>query len=241
MLILALETATASCTVAVVQDDRLLAELTLHVPRAHSTRLMPLVAQAVAESGVERRDLDAIAAGIGPGSFTGLRIGLATAKSLAYALGKPAVGVPTLLATAYGTGAQTGLVVPLLDARRGEVFAAAYVPGDRSPSTWAEVMPPSALPLAELAERIRALRTGLRHTWQPVLLCGDAAAGRAPLFGETACEAPAGVALPRGWAVAAIARERLSRAMPEGAGAAFPPDALAPLYLRRSAAEEKHG
>lgn len=235
MLILAFETATAACTVAVTRNDDLLAEFTLHVPRAHSTRLMPLIDQAVGESGVDKLDIDAIAVGVGPGSFTGLRIGLATAKALGHALDKPVVGVPTLQAIAFGTGAQMGMVVPMVDARRGEVFAAVYAVGDRNPSTWVEIMPPSLVSVSELAESVQVLRSGLRQTWQPVLLCGDATRDRAPLFGETAWEAPAGTLLPRGWAVAAVGRELLNRDM------GVPAAALAPIYLRRSAAEERHG
>lgn len=235
MLVLALETSTSSCTVAVTKGEELLAELTLHVPRAHSTRLMPLLAQAVAEAGVDKRELDGIAVGVGPGSFTGLRIGLSTAKALGHALGKPVVGVDTLLAIAYGSGAQIGLVVPMLDAKRDEVFTGIYAVGDRRPSTWVPVMEPTLLHVDALAERLQELRQGLRHTWQPVLLCGDAAAGRAPRIGDTAVEAPAATRLPRGWAVAAVGREMLAQGLGGG------PEAVAPVYLRRSAAEERFG
>jgi len=234
MRILALDTATSACTVAVVEDDAPLAELTLQVPRAHSTRLMPLVAQAVAESGLAKTDLDALAVGVGPGSFTGLRIGLSTVKGLAFALGKPCVGVPTLKALAYGTGAQLGLVVPMLDAKRGEVFAAVYAAGDSDPNTWAELVPPCHIPVGELGERVQELRAGLRHTWQFVTVAGDVAVRYAPALGlgpDLTRLAPAGALLPRAWAVARVGRALLE------AGAATDPDALAPIYLRKSEAE----
>lgn len=233
MRILALDTATSACTVAVMDGDKVLSELTLEVPRAHSTRLMPLIAQAVTESGLAKTDLDGIAVGIGPGSFTGLRIGLSTVKGLAFALGKPCVGVGTLLAMAYGTGAQIGLVVPMLDAKRGEVFAAVYAAGDRDPATWAELVPPGHFALGALADRIRDLRAGLRHTWQFVTLCGDVAAqhGDALMLGDAMRLAPAGAMLPRGWAVAAVGGALLR------GGKGGDPDLLAPVYLRKSEAE----
>lgn len=234
MRILALETATSACTVAVADGDNLLAELTLQVPRAHSTRLMPLIAQAIGESGLAKTDLEAIAVGVGPGSFTGLRIGLATAKGLAFALEKPCVGVSTLQAMAYGTGAQVGLAVPMLDAKRGEVFAGIYAVGDRDPATWAELLPPSHLHLDRLAEEIRNLRAGLRHTWQFVTCCGDVAApytDRLGLEEGVARVAPAGALLPRAWAVAAVGRSLLAK------GQGLDPEALVPVYLRKSEAE----
>lgn len=233
MRILALETATSACSVAVVDGGNVLAEVTLQVPRAHSTRLMPLIAQMITESGVARADLDGVAVGVGPGSFTGLRIGLATAKGLAWALGKPCVGVSTLRAMAYGTGAQIGLVVPMLDAKRGEVFTGVYAAGSQDPATWAEVVPPSHLHVTQLAETLRSLREGLRHSWQFVTVCGDVAAryiGDLGL-GEVARLAPAGAMLSRAWAVAEIGRGELAR------GQGIDPDQLMPIYLRKSEAE----
>jgi tRNA threonylcarbamoyladenosine biosynthesis protein TsaB len=233
MRILALETATTNCSVAVMDGDQLLAELTLQVPRAHSTRLMPLIAQAMGDSGIAKLDLDAIAVGIGPGSFTGLRIGLATAKGLAYALSKPCVGVSTLKAMAYGTGAQMGLVVAMLDAKRGDVFAGIYAAGDRDPNTWAEVMPPSHIQVERLAETIRDLRTGLRHSWQFVTFCGDVTDRYVQQMelGDVSRVAPSGALLPRASATAAVGRGMLTL------GQGIDPEALAPIYLRKSEAE----
>lgn len=234
MRILALDTATNACTVAVTEGEAVLAELTLQVPRAHSTRLMPLVEQAVRESGVEKSSLDLIAAGVGPGSFTGLRIGLATAKAIAYALGKPCVGVPTLKAMAYGTCASIGIVVPVLDAKRDEVYAGIYIAGTRDPHHWGEVLPPAHMPIEHLEEQIHFLRNALRQKWQFVTFCGDVAEKcitRMPDLAEVSRLAPTGALMPRGWAVAALGRALFE------AGAPTDPDLLAPIYLRKSEAE----
>jgi tRNA threonylcarbamoyladenosine biosynthesis protein TsaB len=234
MRILALETATSACTVAVTDDSNVLAELTLQMPRVHSARLMPLIAQAIAESGIAKLDLDAIAVGVGPGSFTGLRIGLATVKGLAYALGKPCVGVSTLRAMAYGTGAQIGLVVAMLDAKRGEVFAGIYAVGDRDPNTWVEVMPPSHIPMHHLVEQLAFLRVGLRHSWQFVTVCGDCAEqylGKLGLEPGVGRLAHAGAMLPRAWAVSEVGRSMLQM------GQGLDPELLNAVYLRKSEAE----
>lgn len=234
MRILALETATSACTVAVIDGHDLRTELTLQVPRAHSTRLMPLVEQAVTESGLAKTDLDLIAAGIGPGSFTGLRIGLATAKTLAFALQRPVVGVSTLRAMAYGTGAQIGLVVPMLDAKRGEVYTAIYAVGGRDPNTWVELQAPTHMALDQLVQTVRELRRGLRHSWQYVTLCGDVAVQYLDRIGlgEAARLAPPGAMLPRAWAVAAVGRAMALSGLQNA-----DPEALQPVYLRKSEAE----
>jgi len=237
MRILAFETATGACTVAVTSGEAVLSQLTLQVPRAHSTRLMPLVAQAIADSGLTKTELDLIAVGIGPGSFTGLRIGLSTAKGLSYALGTPCIGVPTLKTMAYGTGAQIGLVVPMLDAKRGDVYGAAYAVGDRDPSTWAELIRPGHYALADLGEQVRDLRSGLlRHSWQYVTCCGDISLDQVEALeiGEAARLAPVGLMLPQAWAVAAVARSMLGAGVDQSA---CTPGALAPIYLRKSEAE----
>ena len=107
-----------------LRDDVLLAELTLNVKKTHSEKLMPLVDKLLQESGVEREQLQSIAVAAGPGSFTGIRIGVATARALAQGLAIPAVGVPTLEALAEGVTAPGALICPLLDARRNQVYTA---------------------------------------------------------------------------------------------------------------------
>jgi tRNA threonylcarbamoyladenosine biosynthesis protein TsaB len=142
--LLAIETATSVMSVAVCDERGVRAEV------ARPTRgadLMLLVDEACRAAAVDRRELDAIAVGAGPGSFTGLRIGMATAKGIAYALKRPLWAVSSLAALATSNNAP-GVVVAVLDARRGEVFAGAYRVTDGATIALADER---ALPPAELA------------------------------------------------------------------------------------------
>lgn len=128
-ILLALETATDVCGVALMRDGDVIAQAYLHRPRVHAEQLAPLIRDVLARAEVDHTALDAVAVSMGPGSYTGLRIGVSTAKGLALALDTALIGVPTLeaLAASVLPYAQPGDVAcALLDARRNEVFAAAY-------------------------------------------------------------------------------------------------------------------
>jgi tRNA threonylcarbamoyladenosine biosynthesis protein TsaB len=126
MKLLALDTATRSCSVAVTHDGSLSAELTIVKNQTHSKHLMELIHSVLQIADFRLADLDGLAVTIGPGSFTGLRIGISTIKGLACALARPVVGVSTLEALAWQCGQTSYLICPLLDARKGEVYGAAY-------------------------------------------------------------------------------------------------------------------
>lgn len=129
MTTLAIETATDTCGVAVCVDGAVTAEVHLHVPRMHARRLTPMIEAVLEQAEVDREAIDVVAVSEGPGSYTGLRIGVSTAKGWARALDADVVAVPTLEALAAATApyGRTGDVVcALLDARRDEVYAAAY-------------------------------------------------------------------------------------------------------------------
>lgn len=133
MTILALETATDTCSVALLEDDGLAAEAHLHRPRVHAERLTPLVCDVLEHASVAAEALDAVAVSEGPGSYTGLRIGVSTAKGWAVSTAAALVGVPTLEAVAAQAtpwAVPGDVVCALLDARRDEVYAAAYRVGD---------------------------------------------------------------------------------------------------------------
>jgi tRNA threonylcarbamoyladenosine biosynthesis protein TsaB len=149
--LLGIDTSTSAASACVLRADGEAFELLppaerLRGPPAHATELMPAVADAMDRAGVGWSDLDAIAVGVGPGAFTGLRIGIATARGLATAAGLPLRRVSSLAALALGVDAS--LKLPLIDARRGEVFAALFE-GDR------ELWPPFAASPEELLARLR--------------------------------------------------------------------------------------
>ena len=127
--LLAFETATDVCSVALLQSGTLVAHATLYQPRMHAEQLVPLADHLLERTAVARAELDAIAVSMGPGSYTGLRIGVSTAKGLALALDAALIGVPTLEALAASVhpyAAPGDVACALLDARRDEVYAAAY-------------------------------------------------------------------------------------------------------------------
>jgi len=120
--ILGIESASLTASVAVVEGEALLAEYTLNHKKTHSQTLLPMIDQLFAMAEIDKNGLDAIAVSMGPGSYTGLRIGSATAKGLGQALGKPLVAVPTMDAMAYGFCQTDALICPIMDARRNQVY-----------------------------------------------------------------------------------------------------------------------
>lgn len=151
MTLLGLDTSTAAASACVLRADGEWFEVAppperLGRPPAHASELMPAVAEVMSRADVGWGDLDAIAVGVGPGMFTGLRIGIATARGLARGSGLPLRPVSSLAALAAGIEAP--LRLPLIDARRGEVFGALYEGDER-------VWPPVAIPPEELVRRLR--------------------------------------------------------------------------------------
>ncbi|MFH0900482.1 MAG: tRNA (adenosine(37)-N6)-threonylcarbamoyltransferase complex dimerization subunit type 1 TsaB, partial [Pseudomonadota bacterium] len=149
--LLALDTSTLLASVAVTRGDETLSECESRVS-THSERLLPLIDDAIAKAGVSLEQIDALVCGAGPGSFTGLRIGYATAKGLCFALGKPLATVSSLQAVAARAcalaGGKTTLVLAILDARKKEVYAGIYRWHERLPElvTPEVVLPPASLP-----------------------------------------------------------------------------------------------
>lgn len=126
MKILAIESSAMTASVAIADEDRIIAEYTTNFKKTHSQTLMPMIDEIIKRTETDPGELDAIAVTKGPGSFTGLRIGAATAKGLGLALGKPLIPVPTLAALAYNFAGAKDLVVPIMDARRDQVYAGVY-------------------------------------------------------------------------------------------------------------------
>lgn len=126
MKILAIDTSTAAMGIALLDDQKVYAEFTTNLKKNHSIRLMPVVDQLFEEVGWQPRDIGLIAVAKGPGSYTGVRIGVTTAKTLSFTLGVPLIGVSTLEALAYGSHRFSGVISPLIDARRDQAYVGLY-------------------------------------------------------------------------------------------------------------------
>lgn len=225
-MLLALDTSTSVASIALVSgtaaDARLLAEHTWQVGQRHSTELLERLDWLLAASRVTMADLTGIAVALGPGSFNGLRVALATAKSLAFARGVPLYGVPTLDVIAWGHSAIGGTICAILEAGRGQVYAASYDAAQADAAAWAPRDGYAVLTAAELAARLP----------DAVYFCGELSSETRATLAETTGSrgrcAPVVDARRAGWlaelALARAAQQRYDDSM-----------ALEPLYLRRPA------
>jgi tRNA threonylcarbamoyladenosine biosynthesis protein TsaB len=222
MVILAADTSTPINTVCVSRDGRILAETVVLSGRKHSERLLETVDWVLSEADLTLDAVDTLAVSVGPGSFTGLRVGVAAWKGLALGANLPLMGVPTLDALTRLGAFRDGTVCPLVDARMHEVFGALYSfkEGVRSRLT-----PDRVCPVESILDEVDG----------PAVFLGDGAA----LYEETirrrcpeAFFVPAHCSVPRASAVAAEALERLA------AGEACDAAAVSPVYLRKSQPEE---
>lgn len=214
MKLLALDAATAACSVAVWVDGTIRAQDLRPMARGQSEALMPMVVAALAEAGLAFADLNAVAATVGPGAFTGLRIGLAAARAMALAAHLPCLGVTTLEAVAANVPEaerQGAAVLVVLDAKRADLYAQVFS------ATLAPLTEPRAVLPADLA--------GLLPEGS-VIVAGDAAARAAEVLTEAGIETRLSAApgLPDAAVVASIAAGRQRDGRP-----ALPP---VPLYLR---------
>lgn len=217
LLTFALDTATASPSLALVRDELPIAELWLSPEPGAGRRVLEAGHGLLVSAGLRAQDIDEIVVGVGPGGFTGLRIGLATALGLGQALDVPVTGASSLEALALGIGrggAAGALVAPVLDARRRELFAALYrVRGDALD----ELLAPCAIPPEDLAER-------LRETGEPVLIGGEGVGAAGAAFTGLPVLAP-GSPSNRLSAAALVRRARNGGALPARPVYARLPDA----------------
>ncbi|MBA4311566.1 MAG: tRNA (adenosine(37)-N6)-threonylcarbamoyltransferase complex dimerization subunit type 1 TsaB [Chlorobiaceae bacterium] len=154
MKLLGIETATNLCGAAVVDEAKILSERSLTTPQIHSEKLVPIIDECLRDANCDLSDIDGIAISIGPGSFTGLRIGLSVAKGLSFSSGKPLVSVSTLKAFAFESHRKkitgnAGSILSLIDARRNEVYAALY---DITSGGLNELISPAAFTLEQIFE-----------------------------------------------------------------------------------------
>ncbi len=223
MLFLGIDTSSVVGTVAVTSPGKVVAEWSLEVDRTHAKRLLPHIQWMLREAGLCFADIDGIAVTLGPGSFTGLRIGITTAKTLALVSGKPLVGRPTLDVLAGNVPHASGLLCPVLDARRGEVYWALYrrdESGDTERLTDDRVGTPDAL---------------LKKVPGPALFLGSGAGIYGDRFRSAAGHRVAEE--PEQNQIRASVLCRLARETYEAQGATLPAD-LKAVYVRPSDAEK---
>lgn len=226
MRILAVETSTRTGALALLEAGVVVAESRVNITVTHGERLLAAIDGVLRAARWQLADVAAFAVAVGPGSFTGLRIGLSTVKGLAFATGRPVVGVPTLDGLAWSLPFCAYPVCPMLDARKNEVYAAVYRTGEGR----LEVLEPArAVAPATLAEELRASTEG------PIVFLGDGVAPFAPVLmdvlGGRARLAPAALRLPSAVTVGELGGWALAR------GDTTTAADLVPLYLRPSEAE----
>lgn len=226
MFVLGIDTATRVAGAAVAGEDRLISERFIHNLQTHSQNIIPMISQVMDDAGLKPSDLHGIAVTGGPGSFTGLRIGMSVAKTMGLALCIPVIGIPTLTALAWNFYRVEGLICPILDARKNEVYTCLFKSGEDG---LAELISPAALSLERLMARIAEFGD------QQVNFLGDGV----PVYGEV-IKAELGPrahfasminAFPRAGAVAELGLAKLRT------GSLADPTFLQPVYLRRSEAE----
>ncbi|MCT4619751.1 MAG: tRNA (adenosine(37)-N6)-threonylcarbamoyltransferase complex dimerization subunit type 1 TsaB [Marinisporobacter sp.] len=228
MKILALDTSSIVATVAVMDDDQLIGEYIINHKRTHSQKLMPMIEELLKSCELAIKDMDIIAVAKGPGSFTGLRIGVATAKGLAHAVDIPVVGISTLDALAFNMPFSEGIICPILDARRSQVYTAVYKWDDE---TLNNIEEPIAISIEELVEKL------LKRPEKVVFLGDGIKANKEYLIEKLKDRAvfpPNSVKMQRASSVAQLAMERAKNGEVENYYE------LVPTYLRKSEAERQY-
>lgn len=220
-MLLAIDTSSFVLGCALAEKDKLVAEWTIARKLTHSARLIPHMDKLMEDAGVAKKEIEAVAVGKGPGSFTGLRIGLATAKMIAHIWQVPLIGVDTLEALAWNMAGANAFILPLIDAQRGNVYAALY-------SAYENIWPETSIEVAPIEEVISA---AVRHGG-PIIAVGEGA----DLYKEKLINAGIQLATPanrysRAASVAGVAQMRWEE------GKIDDPLTLLPNYIRRSEAE----
>jgi len=222
MVILGIETSTKTGSVAIVNEVGVIAQYSLNIEITHSERLVSTVDRVLNDAGMTISQVDGFAIASGPGSFTGLRIGVSTVKGFVLATGKPVAAVPTLKALAWNLPYAAFPICPLLDARKSEVYAALYS------------FEGSAL-VQKLSERVIGLNQLAEQMCGKTIFTGEAAylfqMEIVRLFGSAALFAPRSAVIPSAAAVAEIGLDMIKK------GTQSNPDDLTPLYIRRPEAE----
>lgn len=226
MKILALESSAVAASAALCEDEMLLGQTYLHTGLTHSQTLLPMVAGLLEQCGLKPQDLDLIAVAAGPGSFTGLRIGVAAAKGLAWAAELPCAGCSTLEAMAWSLAGFQGEVCAAMDARRHQVYNARFQVNGTAPH---RLTPDRAIALADLVKELEGTSVPQIVVGDGAQLCCDALTAA----GIPAILAPPNLRMQSAWGVARMGLE-LART-----GQTVSPGELVPIYHRLSQAERE--
>lgn len=227
MNILAIESSGLVASIAILKDDSLLGEYTINYKKTHSQTLLPMLDEVVKMLEFDLHTLDAIAVAVGPGSFTGLRIGSATAKGLGLALDKPIVPVSTIQGLASNLCYVKGLTCPIMDARRNQVYTGAYRYEGKE---LVEVIEPCVLMADELVEKLKAYDEQVVFLGDGVPVFGEMLQG---VFGTKCSFAPTHLSRQRAGAVAWLGAKLYKEGKMETASE------HRPVYLRLSQAERE--
>lgn len=226
MKILALETSARACSAAVTQDGQILAACCQNSGLTHSRTLMPMVEGMLKNADLTLTACDAVAVAVGPGSFTGIRIGVAAAKGLAWAAELPCAGCSTLEAMAWSLAGFQGEVCAAMDARRHQVYNARFQVNGTAPH---RLTPDRAIALADLVKELEGTSVTQIVVGDGAQLCYDALTAA----GIPAVLAPPNLRMQSAWGVARMGLE-LART-----GQTVSPGELVPIYHRLSQAERE--
>lgn len=200
MKILAIDSSGLVATVAILENDQTIAEYTVNYKKTHSQTLLPMLDEIVRMTELDLSSIDAIAVSGGPGSFTGLRIGAATAKGLGLVLNKPLIHVPTVDGLAYNLYGNSGMICPIMDARRNQVYTGIYeyIKKEGLPVSYelSCILQQCAVSIEEIAEKCNSFN-------REVIFLGDGI----PVFEEKLAEL---LRVPYGFAPAHMNRQRAS-------------------------------
>jgi len=230
MNILAVDTSSLVATVAVMNEEKLLGEYTINSPMTHSQKLMPIIDELLSTLDLSMDDVDMIAVSRGPGSFTGVRIGISTVKGLAHPRNIPIIGVSSLEGLAYNLSYGEELICPIMDARRSQVYTGVYKWVDYNLKTIVDEAP---LTINELIDK-------LKNREERVIFLGDGLTRYKDeiidSLGDKALFAPCFLNMQRASSIAQLAFDKLDK---EG----LEPKSyhnITPVYLRKSEAERQY-
>jgi len=223
VVILGIETSTKTCSIALTDGGKIRDETSLHLGLSHSEKLIPLMDEILKRNSMAIKDIDGIAVSIGPGSFTGIRVGVSIARGLAQSLNIPLVGIPSLDGLAFDIGTSREVVCPMIDALRREIYTALYVGRKR-------LTPHQLIGIENWLERLKDER-------QTIIFLGEAVDIYEELIKDSLQKKAKIVEKEKRYASAIRIAELGLEKLVSGEGKKY--DEVFPLYIRRPEAEVK--